>query len=72
MQFRLFHGFPLKTETVMINRVLLFDKLFLPFLKVMYIFGIEIDSNKQPTLFYKNFDYPEKTLKYKHIRRISD
>lgn len=23
--------------------------------------------------FYaKNFDYPEKTLKYKHIRRISD
>jgi len=20
----------------------------------------------------KNFDYPEKTLKYKHIRRISD
>ena len=24
------------------------------------------------TLLYKNFDYPEKTLKYKHIRRISD
>lgn len=24
-------------------------------------------------LFYlKNFDYPEKPLKYKHIRRISD
>ena len=22
--------------------------------------------------FNKNFDYPEKTLKYKHIRRISD
>lgn len=21
---------------------------------------------------HKNFDYPEKTLKYKHIRRISD
>ena len=21
---------------------------------------------------YKNFDYPEKPLKYKHIRRISD
>ena len=21
---------------------------------------------------FKNFDYPEKTLKYKHIRRISD
>ena len=51
MQFRLFHGFPLKTETVMINRVLLFDKLFLPFLKAMCIFDIEIDSNKQPALF---------------------
>ena len=51
MQFRLFHGFPLKTETVMINRVLLFDKLFLPFLKAMCIFGIEIDSSKQPALF---------------------
>lgn len=23
-------------------------------------------------LLYKNFDYPEKPLKYKHIRRISD
>ncbi len=23
-------------------------------------------------LLTKNFDYPEKTLKYKHIRRISD
>ena len=23
-------------------------------------------------LFNENFDYPEKTLKYKHIRRISD
>ena len=23
-------------------------------------------------LYIKNFDYPEKTLKYKHIRRISD
>lgn len=22
--------------------------------------------------YYKNFDYPEKPLKYKHIRRISD
>ena len=26
-----------------------------------------------PLIFYKkNFDYPEKPLKYKHIRRISD
>ena len=24
------------------------------------------------TFHKKNFDYPEKTLKYKHIRRISD
>lgn len=24
------------------------------------------------TFFSKNFDYPEKPLKYKHIRRISD
>lgn len=23
-------------------------------------------------LLFKNFDYPEKPLKYKHIRRISD
>ena len=22
--------------------------------------------------YFKNFDYPEKPLKYKHIRRISD
>ena len=42
---------PSKTETVMINRVLLFDRLFLPFLKAMCIFGIEIDSSKQPALF---------------------
>ena len=28
---------------------------------------------KMTILFlYKNFDYPEKPLKYKHIRRISD
>jgi len=25
-----------------------------------------------PTFAHKNFDYPEKPLKYKHIRRISD
>ena len=24
------------------------------------------------SFFMKNFDYPEKPLKYKHIRRISD
>ena len=23
-------------------------------------------------IYFKNFDYPEKPLKYKHIRRISD
>ena len=28
---------------------------------------------KAPVIFkVKNFDYPEKPLKYKHIRRISD
>jgi len=27
---------------------------------------------KVPFLYSKNFDYPEKPLKYKHIRRISD
>ena len=30
-------------------------------------------SHGIPIIFIlKNFDYPEKTLKYKHIRRISD
>lgn len=28
--------------------------------------------NPIDNFLYKNFDYPEKTLKYKHIRRISD
>lgn len=27
---------------------------------------------KATNCMYKNFDYPEKPLKYKHIRRISD
>lgn len=27
---------------------------------------------KKPYFVDKNFDYPEKPLKYKHIRRISD
>ena len=32
-----------------------------------------ITGNEYIADFYtKNFDYPEKTLKYKHIRRISD
>ena len=31
------------------------------------------DTEKEVWYFYnKNFDYPEKPLKYKHIRRISD
>ena len=29
-------------------------------------------SNLCESFYNKNFDYPEKTLKYKHIRRISD
>jgi len=28
--------------------------------------------NGKIRIFIKNFDYPEKPLKYKHIRRISD
>ena len=28
--------------------------------------------NPIDNFYSKNFDYPEKTLKYKHIRRISD
>ena len=29
-------------------------------------------KNRFVSFYAKNFDYPEKTLKYKHIRRISD
>ena len=29
-------------------------------------------NEKYVDFYYENFDYPEKTLKYKHIRRISD
>ena len=29
-------------------------------------------TKKQTDFLFKNFDYPEKPLKYKHIRRISD
>lgn len=35
----------------------------------------DISSKKKEEISFfinKNFDYPEKTLKYKHIRRISD
>lgn len=35
--------------------------------------AIECTLSAHSIVFYiKNFDYPEKTLKYKHIRRISD
>ena len=30
------------------------------------------DMNNLAFFYFKNFDYPEKPLKYKHIRRISD
>ena len=34
---------------------------------------LHTDTMKACIYFYqKNFDYPEKPLKYKHIRRISD
>ena len=29
-------------------------------------------KEQEPIFITKNFDYPEKPLKYKHIRRISD
>ena len=33
----------------------------------------DMDENGNVSIIHmKNFDYPEKTLKYKHIRRISD
>ena len=44
MRFQLFHGFPSKTKTAMINRVLLFDIRFPLFLKEMCIFGISTDE----------------------------
>lgn len=31
-----------------------------------------IFKKKRSTVLKENFDYPEKPLKYKHIRRISD
>ena len=34
--------------------------------------GIDINGGINYDFFTKNFDYPEKPLKYKHIRRISD
>jgi len=33
---------------------------------------VDVNIKKSPAFFDKNFDYPEKPLKYKHIRRISD
>lgn len=33
---------------------------------------VESKETFDSILMYKNFDYPEKPLKYKHIRRISD
>lgn len=32
----------------------------------------DVNIQKNQIFTVKNFDYPEKTLKYKHIRRISD
>lgn len=34
---------------------------------------LDLNTDAQETICgWKNFDYPEKPLKYKHIRRISD
>ena len=32
----------------------------------------EVSESDAKEFLQKNFDYPEKPLKYKHIRRISD
>ena len=45
----------------------------LTMLKMKSLIITDLDYNKDATTFQsKNFDYPEKPLKYKHIRRISD
>ncbi len=33
---------------------------------------IILEDRSKKFIFIQNFDYPEKPLKYKHIRRISD
>ena len=39
----------------------------------VFPFLLPLRKWQRKKLFYlKNFDYPEKPLKYKHIRRISD
>ena len=46
---------------------------FLRLAQLFFLFETYSVSFLQKAYFYaKNFDYPEKTLKYKHIRRISD
>lgn len=47
--------------------------IIVPHIIELIIKNSNLDTDKAISLFYnKNFDYPEKTLKYKHIRRISD
>lgn len=36
------------------------------------LYPVEKSFYEDSTFRSKNFDYPEKPLKYKHIRRISD
>lgn len=45
---------------------------WLGWLVVLYAVCMMLDWVTGTVLTEKNFDYPEKPLKYKHIRRISD
>jgi len=38
----------------------------------LFAYGEQIMRAADCNFYVKNFDYPEKPLKYKHIRRISD
>ena len=40
--------------------------------KIHHVAIIVSDYKKSRAFYVENFDYPEKPLKYKHIRRISD
>ena len=51
-----------------------FSKNGLHWLQKLHIFQFlwQTHDNAYCDFYFKNFDYPEKPLKYKHIRRISD
>ena len=69
-------GFPFQTlphepETAYIKRIC--AKYFLDKISCSPVWNFLGEAGVFFLTFYaKNFDYPEKPLKYKHIRRISD